>query len=119
MLVRSMKKVNADKFVGSNPEGTQGVDFRPVLADNIDPPNFHLRVFDIAPGGHTPKHTHDWEHEVFVVSGEGKISLSDRDEPLVAGDAVFVEPNELHQFVNDGSGTMRMICVVPKPEKKG
>jgi quercetin dioxygenase-like cupin family protein len=113
-----MRKINADSFVGSNPEGTKGVDFRPVLAENVNPPNFHLRVFDIAPGGHTPKHAHEWEHEVYVVEGEGKLSLKDRDEPLVAGDAVYIEPAELHQFGNDGAATMRMVCVVPKPRKE-
>jgi quercetin dioxygenase-like cupin family protein len=32
------------------------------------------------------------------------------------GDAVFVEPNELHQFVNDSDSLLRMICVVPSPK---
>ena len=85
------------------------------MAENVDPPNFHLRVFDLAPGGHTPLHTHAWEHEVFVVKGTGKIALEGRHEPLAEGDAVLVEPNELHQFVNDGETPMRMICVIPKP----
>jgi quercetin dioxygenase-like cupin family protein len=109
-----MKKVSHREVEGTSPEGTEGVDFRPLLAENVNPPNFYLRVFDIAPGGHTPKHTHAWEHEVFVVWGRGKIVLDKREEPLTEGDAVFVEPNELHQFVNDGSSGMRMICVIPK-----
>lgn len=110
-----MKKVSHKDVKGTSPEGTKGVDFRPLLAENVDPPNFYLRVFDIAPGGHTPLHTHAWEHEVFVVSGNGKIVLDGREEPLAEGDAVFVEPNELHQFVNDSGANMRMICVIPKP----
>ena len=111
-----MKKVSHKDVRGSSPEGTEGVDFRPLLAENVDPPNFHLRAFDIAPGGHTPLHTHAWEHEVFVVKGTGKIVLEGRSEPLTEGDAVFVEPSELHQFVNDGNELMRMICVIPKPK---
>jgi quercetin dioxygenase-like cupin family protein len=110
-----MKKVSREDIRGAAPEGTRGVDFRPLLAENVDPPNFHLRLFDIAPGGNTPKHQHSWEHEVYVVSGTGKISLSDKDVPLREGDAVFVEPNEIHQFVNDSEQAMRMICVIPRP----
>lgn len=110
-----MKKVSHKDFRGSSPEGTEGVDFRPLLAENVDPPNFYLRVFDISPGGHTPRHTHAWEHEVFVVSGTGKIMLDGAEEPLAEGDAVFVEPNEVHQFVNDGGCKLRMVCVIPKP----
>jgi quercetin dioxygenase-like cupin family protein len=111
-----MKKVSREDVKGTSPEGTKGVDFRPLIAENVGPPNFHLRVFDIEPGGHTPKHRHAWEHEVYIISGRGKISLETGDVPLVDGDAVFVEPNEAHQFVNDGDGSMRMICVVPKPQ---
>lgn len=112
-----MKKVSHADVRGTSPEGTKGVDFRPLLAENVDPPHFYLRVFDISPGGHTPLHTHAWEHEVFVVHGKGKIVLESREERLLEGDAVFVEPNELHQFVNDGKAMMRMICVIPKPKR--
>lgn len=111
-----MKKVNLKDVEGDSPEDTKGVDFRPLLAKNIRAPNFYLRHFEIAPRGYTPKHTHDWEHEVFVIEGRGKISLEDRDEDLAPGDAVFVEPDELHQFINTGNKKMRLICVIPKPK---
>lgn len=111
-----MKKVSLKDVKGPSHAGAEGVDFRPLLAENVDPPNFFLRVFDIAPGGHTPLHSHPWEHEAFVVSGNGKIVLERSREPLAEGDAVFVEPGETHQFVNDGDTTMRMVCVIPKPK---
>ena len=111
-----MKKVNREDIPGSSPEGTKGVEFRQLIAENLQAPNFHMRLFDVAPGGNTPKHTHEWEHEVYVVSGTGKIVLKDEDVPLAEGDAVLVEQNELHQFVNDSASPLRMICVVPKPE---
>lgn len=113
-----MRKVSREDVKGISMEGTKGVDFRPLLAENVDPPNYYLRVFDISPGGYTPLHRHPWEHEVFVVSGRGKIVLDGCEEPLAEADAVFVEPDELHQFVNDSSAMMRMICVVPKPRKQ-
>jgi quercetin dioxygenase-like cupin family protein len=113
-----MKKVSHKDVKGSSPEGTKGVDFRPLLAENVNPPNFYLRVFDISPGGNTPLHRHAWEHEVFVVRGKGKIVLDGREEPLEEGDAVFVEPEELHQFVNGSGAMMRMICVIPRPKDR-
>lgn len=111
-----MRKVSLAQVKGTSPEGTKGVDFRPLIAENVSPPNFYLRVFDIAPGGHTPKHAHAWEHEVFVVSGKGRLVLAETEEPLSESDAVYVEPDEMHQFVNDGPEDMRMICVIPKPK---
>ena len=111
-----MKKVNQESVEGSSPEGTKGVAFKQLVAEEMGAPNFYMRLFDVAPGGNTPKHSHDWEHEVYVVKGSGKIVLEDTQEPLSEGDAVLVMPNELHQFVNDGASPMRMICVIPKPD---
>lgn len=112
-----MKKVRQEEVAGTSPEGTKGVVFKKLIAEELGAPNFHMRLFDVAPGGNTPKHTHDWEHEVYVVEGTGKIVLESGAAPLEVGDAVFVEPNELHQFVNDSSSLMRMICVVPTPKE--
>ena len=40
----------------------KGVTGRVVIgkADKAD--NFCMRVFTLAPGGHTPRHSHEWEH---------------------------------------------------------
>ena len=111
-----MRKVNQESIEGASPEGTKGVAFKQLVAEEMGAPNFYMRLFDVAPGGNTPKHSHDWEHEVYVVKGSGKIVLEDTQEPLSEGDAVLVMPNELHQFVNDGASLMRMICVIPKPD---
>ena len=111
-----MRKVNQDSVEGSSPEGTKGVVFKQLVAKDLGAPNFYMRLFDVAPGGNTPKHAHEWEHEVYVVKGSGVIVLADREEPLAEGDAVLVTPNELHQFVNDSESVMRMICVIPRPE---
>jgi len=110
-----MKKINFRDMEPLHPEETKGVDFRPLIAQNMDPPTFYLRLFEITAGGHTPRHEHEWEHEIFVIEGSGKIVLRDREEKLVPGDAVFVEPGELHQFINDGDALFRLICVIPKP----
>ena len=95
----------------------KGVELRPLITEKDGARHFAMRLFRLEPGGHTPFHVHAWEHEVFVVSGSGKIVLDRREESITEGDAVFVEPNELHQFVNDSKAGMRMICVIPKPKK--
>lgn len=30
-----------------------------------------LRVFKLEPGGFTPRHSHDWEHVNYIISGRG------------------------------------------------
>ncbi len=113
-----MKKVNRKDVKGTSPEGTKGVKFKPLIAKEFEAPHFYMRFFDIAPGGHTPKHSHEWEHEVYVIEGSGQIALKNKKVKLFEGDAILVEPDEAHQFVNTGKKPMRLICVIPKPIKE-
>ena len=61
-----------------------------------------MRQFEVAPGGYTPKHSHPYEHEVFVLEGNGVVLEGDREHTLKPGDVVFVVPGEVHQFRNTG-----------------
>ncbi len=77
-------------------------------------PNFCLRVFEIGAGGHTPRHAHDWEHEMFIPAGAGEIFGNGRWNPVAAGQAVFSPANEEHQIKNTGTETLVVACLVPK-----
>jgi quercetin dioxygenase-like cupin family protein len=78
-------------------------------------PSFSMRRFEVAPGGHTPKHSHAHEHEVFVLEGTGVVVDGDREHPLRPGVAVLVPPNQTHQFRNTGTGTLKFLCFIPHP----
>jgi len=73
-----------------------------------------LRVFKIAPDGYTPRHEHDWEHVIHVISGKGQLEIDGEFFQLSAKDFVFVPPNTTHQFKNLGSEDFEFICIVPK-----
>ncbi|MBN1663608.1 MAG: cupin domain-containing protein [Deltaproteobacteria bacterium] len=79
-------------------------------------PNFSLRVFTIMPRGHTPYHTHPFEHLNYVIDGEGAVVTENGDErPVKRGDFVLVLPDEKHQYKNASSkDPLVMICGVPK-----
>ena len=91
-----------------------GVALRTVISA-ADAPRFAMRVFEVAVGGSTPFHTHDWEHEVFILSGSGKVHGFDGERQLSAGDAVFVPPGEQHCFTNTGDDVLRFVCCIPHP----
>ncbi len=110
-----MKKVNHKDIRGTSPTGTKGMDFKQLIAKDVGAPHFYMRLVDISPGGHSERHVHEWEHEVFVIEGRGKVALKDHDEEITQGDAIFVERNEVHEFVNPGKSLLRMICLIPKP----
>jgi quercetin dioxygenase-like cupin family protein len=94
-------------------EGAHATTMRVLIGPDAGAPTFVMRMFEIAPGGHTPLHQHQWEHEVFVLDGEGEVASSDERIPLEPRAAVFVAPGEEHQFVNAGRETLRFLCLIP------
>ncbi len=94
-------------------EGAKGVRVRWVIGNQDGAPNFAMRHFVIEPGGHTPAHSHPYEHEVFILEGEGEVLDGDTYRPIKAGDVVFVAPNEFHQFRNTGTAPLRFLCLIP------
>jgi quercetin dioxygenase-like cupin family protein len=89
-----------------------GIKFYPMITAKDGAPNFAMRLFEIGPDGHSPKHTHDWEHEVFIVSGNGHVFKDGQEIPIEKDTFLLVSKGELHQFIAGDEG-MSMICVVP------
>ncbi len=79
-------------------------------------PSFSLRVFTIEPGGHTPFHTHPFEHLNYVIEGKGAVVTESGEERRVQkGDFVLILPNEHHQYRNKSDDeSFVIICGVPK-----
>ncbi len=105
MKVRNCREVAADTEV-------PGVALRTVISSE-EAPRFSMRVLEVAVGGSTPFHTHDWEHEVFILSGQGKVRGPDSERHLSPDDAVFVPPGEEHCFTNTGGDIFRFVCCIP------
>jgi len=80
-------------------------------------PNFVMRVFDVEPGASSPRHSHDWEHEVFVLLGKGRVYGGGKEVSLSPGYTVFVPPMEEHQFTNTGDEVLRFVCLIPLVEE--
>ncbi len=96
-------------------DGAEGVKIRLLIHEAEKAPNFYMRQFTVAPGGFSPRHTHAWEHEVYVLSGAGTIVTAEGELPLSAGQAVYVAPNDDHQFRNTGDEDLKFLCLIPKP----
>lgn len=94
--------------------GAEGVLVRWLInKENDSAENFAMRLFEIVPGGHTPEHSHDWEHEVYVLEGDGIVFCDGSEKQLRSGYVVFVPPNAVHYFRNIGKGTLRFLCLIP------
>lgn len=94
--------------------GAHAVKGRLLIGQADGAPHFAMRLFELAGGGHTPCHSHDWEHEVFVHEGEGEVLRDGQWVGIGAGSVVFVPGGEEHQFRNTGSTPLRFVCLVPR-----
>ncbi len=94
-------------------EGAKGCTVRWLVGDAEGAPNFAMRHFEVAPGGFTPKHSHPYEHEVFVLQGHGVVLEGSEEHTLRPGMVVFVQPDEIHQFRNTGSTPLKFLCLIP------
>jgi len=94
-------------------EEVPGAVMRRVICEEQGAPNFCMRVFEVAPGMKTPSHFHPWEHEVYVLSGQGKVVGEDGAKKLSKDVALFIAPNEKHFLQATGKAPLRFICVIP------
>lgn len=110
MKISHYKKIEPTVFDNDVARGVKG---RVLIGKNDGAANFCMRLFELAPGGHTPKHSHAWEHEIFVHSGNGAVFQNGTWVPLEAGCTVFIPGNEEHQIRNTGDRLFQFVCLIP------
>ena len=110
MVIQHYRDVEA--IIPEEP-GVSKVKMRRVIAEKEGAENFVMRVFEVEPGGNTPLHSHDWEHEVFILSGSGVVVDPSGEHEVKSGDVIFVPGGEEHQFRNTGDEAWEFICLIP------
>lgn len=94
-------------------EGAKNVKVRWLISDKDNAKIFAMRLFEIGEGGFTPYHTHDWEHGVFVLEGEGEVKIEGESYPVRKDSVVFVDPGSIHGFRNTGEKMLKFLCLIP------
>jgi quercetin dioxygenase-like cupin family protein len=107
------KVVEDVELAVANEDGAVNAGLRWVLGPKDGMQNFSLRVVELGQDGKSMHHKHDYEHEVFVLEGNGWLVGENDKLELKPGIAAFVPPNEIHQFQNAGNETFKFICVIP------
>jgi quercetin dioxygenase-like cupin family protein len=110
MKILDYSEVKATHFDSGE---AKGVAARVVLGKADGANNFCMRVFVIDAGGNTPKHSHDWEHEMFVHSGSGEIYGNGQWNKVQPGKALLMPANEIHQIKNSGKEPLIIVCLIP------
>jgi quercetin dioxygenase-like cupin family protein len=109
-----MKVIRTDQepAIAVTAAGASGVKMRVLLGVADGAPSFTMRLFEIAPSGHTMRHSHPYEHEIIVRAGSGTLSTPEREWPLSPGSVALVPPDQEHRFLAGAEG-MEMFCIVP------
>ncbi|ACN17316.1 cupin domain family protein [Desulforapulum autotrophicum HRM2] len=111
MKIVDYKGIEPTRFDNGVAKGITG---RVVIGKEDGANNFCMRVFEVEKNGHTPRHSHEWEHEIFFHSGMGEVLCQGKWTPVSSGAAVFVPGNEDHQIQNTGQDTLVFVCLIPK-----
>lgn len=110
-----MKHVHYTEVEMEEPKekGIKNVKVRWLISKKDGAKNFAMRLFEVKPEGCTPLHQHDWEHEVFILEGNGITRNKTSEELFKEGDVLFIPSMEWHQFVNTGTDTLKFLCLIP------
>ena len=76
--------------------------------------NFHVRYFEVAPGGWTTLEHHQHEHVVVIVRGSGYIQLGSEAYAMHVGDVGYTAPGDVHQLrcAEEATDNFGFICIV-------
>lgn len=110
MAVRHIAHVKLEKM---EMEGAKDVELQWLIDKSVGAENFAMRRFVIKPGGHTPLHSHPWEHENYVLEGKGVVRIGDKEYELKKDMFVFIPPDVVHQFRNSGDKDFVLLCLIP------
>ena len=88
-----------------------GARIRWLITHKDGAPTFSMRLITVDEGKSTPKHSHDYEHEIFVIEGRLAVQIGILNQNASAGAYIYIPPNELH--VMRALEDSQVICVVP------
>jgi quercetin dioxygenase-like cupin family protein len=109
-----IKKLSDTAATPVQMDGAKDVAVRVIFGPDDKAPTFAMRIFELDGGGHTPFHTHPFEHEAVILSGEVAVVTETGPKPLKVGDMALVMPNEQHQFKNlSETQKASFMCLVP------
>jgi quercetin dioxygenase-like cupin family protein len=94
MIVKSSREVEGQAL-------GPGVVMRWVISEKDGAENFYMRVVQAEPGTQgPPMHHHAYEHEMYILEGEGTVLGEKGERSFKAGDVIYIPPGESHQLMH-------------------
>jgi len=91
-----------------------GITRRELVGKRGESTGFHVRYFELEPGGYSTLEKHEHEHVVIPLRGLGEAQFGCYVYKVGVGDVVYVAPNDPHQFRNasDAPEPFGFLCIV-------
>ncbi len=104
--------VAAERY--KSPDGSWASVIRRTLVGGLkgERTKFHLRYFEIAPGGRTSLELHSHEHVVVVVRGKGICRIRTTRHEIGPMDVAYIPPGAPHQLSNPNNEPFGFFCIV-------
>jgi quercetin dioxygenase-like cupin family protein len=92
----------------------KGISRRELVGKRGESARFHVRYFEIAPGGFSTLEKHEHEHVVIPMRGKGEAQAGCYIWNVGPGDVVYVSPSDPHQFrcPADAKEPFGFLCMV-------
>ena len=121
MIKKNFKDVLNKQATLTDGTPVENVSVRWLIDENDGAHNFAMRRFEIKPETNVPLHNHFQDHEIYILSGDGRFyNDSGQEEIVKMGDVVYIPPNEKHGIENIGNSDLIFLCLIPylKEEEK-
>lgn len=79
-------------------------------------PHFAIRYFEIPPKGQSSFEQHAHDHGIVILRGRARVLLGSEVQEVAPGDAIYIAPNEPHQFETIGDEPLGFLCVIPSKD---
>ena len=89
MKIASVKEIPSEKV---DMDGAKDCQVKLAVTARDGAPNFAMRIFEVSPGGHTPLHHHPYEHEIFVMEGQGTVWRDGKEVSIKPGTCFTFPP---------------------------
>ena len=71
---------------------------------------FGADLIEFPPGGCVPRHTHEGNHILFCVAGDGRVTTDESEDLVKFGECYLIRSNQPHE-IHAGEHGMRLLVV--------
>jgi len=102
----------ADKPYKTVAGGWSDIIRRVLIGERGESAKFHVRYFEISPGGASSLERHRHEHVVICVKGEGFVRTGRAKRKMGFMDTLYISPDTVHQLTNPFKIPFGFFCIV-------